>query len=329
MLILKRTFFTALLSLRVIFGDDSTGLPPLPSELPVLAPATPAVPPVNPVIRRPRIVSPRAQAFPGGPTAQPVSTVRPYQAATVGDDVLSWDSLNKEYTAQAGELTANFTFAVTNVSKTNVIINWVRPSCGCTVAKLPPVPWTLAPGEGGNIDLSVDLRNKFGVLSKYVSVDTSQGQKLLNLKITVPNNPSAGALGGMDARSRNMQLAMADRQAVFRGDCASCHAVPTAGKKGEALYQAACSICHDAPHRATMVPDLRALKNVTGKDYWAHWVTNGKPGSLMPAFAAAQGGPLNDEQIQSLTEFLNERFPKTATATAALPVPTSPISAKN
>ena len=306
MLTIVRTFLAASCIATVLHAQIAD-IPPLPSELP-LAPQ----PESTPAVRRP-ISVPRPRF---NMPVQPVPSVRPYQPATVGDDVLSWDALNKEYTAKPGDTAANFTFSLTNVAKTNVVINWVRPSCGCTVAKLPPTPWTLAPGEGGNIDLTVDLRNKFGVLSKYVSVDTSGGQKLLNLKITIPNNPQI-VTGGADARTRNMQMAMADRQAVFRNDCASCHATPTAGKKGEQLYAAACAVCHDAPHRATMVPDLHALKNATGKEYWAQWVTNGKPGTLMPAFAKAQGGPLDDEQVKSLAEFLDSHFPKAATATAA------------
>ena len=107
-----------------------------------------------------------------------------------------------------------------------------------------------------------------------------------------------------------MQLAMADRQAVFKNDCASCHVAPAVGKKGEQLFAAACSICHEAPHRATMVPDLHALKFTPTKDYWHNWISNGKPGSLMPAFAQAQGGPLTDEQIESLAEYLTHYFPQ-------------------
>jgi mono/diheme cytochrome c family protein len=233
------------------------------------------------------------------------------------DDVISWDAITKEYTAKPGDLAAKFTFSLTNVSKTNVVINWVKPSCGCTVAKLPPTPWTLAPGESGNIDLSVDLRGKFGALSKYVSVDSTAGQRLLNLKIVIPSTPRLDP--AIASRSRNMQMAMGDRQAVFRGDCARCHVTPTAGKMGEALYQTACGICHEAAHRASMVPDLRALKVPTNKEFWAQWAANGKPGSLMPAFAKSLGGPLSDEQIQSLAEFLNQHFPSQVTASASLP----------
>jgi mono/diheme cytochrome c family protein len=99
---------------------------------------------------------------------------------------------------------------------------------------------------------------------------------------------------------------------VFRGDCARCHVTPTVGKKGGELYTTACAICHEAPHRATMVPDLRAIKTPTGKEFWTQWISNGKPGSLMPAFASALGGPLNDEQIQSLAELLTQHFPSPA-----------------
>ena len=287
-------------------------LPPLPSDLPVLAPAQNSaprrvVPVTRPVTRpRPNISLPQ---FPQRSltNAAPAPQPQRYQPTYVPDTVLQWDATEKEVHPKVGELDAAFSFAVTNVSETNVTINWVRPSCGCTVAKLPPTPWILKPGEGGTIDFNLDLRGKSGTLSKYVSVDTSHGQKILMIKTIIPQ---ATAMPGTDARVKNMQLAMADRQVVFRGDCANCHATPAAGKKGEQLYTAACAICHDAPHRATMVPDLRALKKATGADYWAFWIANGKPGTLMPGFAKAHGGPLDEEQIRSLAEFMFETFPR-------------------
>lgn len=219
---------------------------------------------------------------------------------------LQFDATVKEHTAKAGETTAQFVFALTNISKEEVTVNWVRPSCGCTVAKLPPVPWKLAAGEGGQMEFALDLKGKHGLLSKYVQVDTSHGQKLLNIKATIPQGAE---VAGMDQRTRNMQLALADRQVVFRGDCAKCHSEPAVGKLGEPLFAAACGICHEAPHRATMVPDLANVKNPGTKDYWKLWVTTGKPGSLMPAFAQAHGGPLTQDQIDSLAEFLVKKYP--------------------
>lgn len=303
-----------LLSVGTVLGADAPPLPPLPSDLPVLAPAqSQPIRPVVPITRPQSNVS--LPQFPQRPLTNASSSVartaqpQRYQPIYVPEDILKWDATEKEVHARTDDLDLSFSFAVTNVSATNVTINWVRPSCGCTVAKLPPTPWTLKPGEGGNIDFNLDIRGKHGTLAKYVSVDTSHGQKLLLLKAIIPQRAP-----GMDNRIKNMQLAMADRQVVFRGQCASCHATPTAGKMGEQLYAAACAICHDAPHRASMVPDLRALKKATGPDYWSFWITNGKPGTLMPGFGKAHGGPLDEEQIRSLAEFMFEKFPRADTA---------------
>jgi len=54
-----------------------------------------------------------------------------------------------------------------------------------------------------------------------------------------------------------------------------------------------------------MVPDLHDLKVPTNREFWQTWITFGKPGTLMPAFAATQGGVFNDTQIISLANYLN------------------------
>ncbi|MDX1951732.1 MAG: DUF1573 domain-containing protein [Verrucomicrobiota bacterium] len=229
---------------------------------------------------------------------------------------LDFDATTKEYTAKPGEMNAEFTFAMTNSSPNEITINSVRTSCGCTTAKLPPMPWKLAPGTSGEFSVSADLRGKWGTFSKFVTVDTSMGTKLLNVRVEIPGD---GPRPGMDSRTRNMQLAMADRQVVFRGQCASCHSTPAVGKKGEALFQVACAICHEAPHRASMVPDLKEPKNPPTAEYWRAWITAGRAGSLMPAFAQTQGGPLTNEQIESLVEYLTHYFPPRSPTAEATP----------
>jgi hypothetical protein len=54
---------------------------------------------------------------------------------------------------------------------------------------------------------------------------------------------------------------------------------------------------------------LHHLKVPTNEEFWRTWITYGKPGSLMPAFATSQGGPLTDMQIASLAAFLNATIP--------------------
>jgi mono/diheme cytochrome c family protein len=47
----------------------------------------------------------------------------------------------------------------------------------------------------------------------------------------------------------------------------------------------------------------------TSHEFWRTWITYGKPGSLMPAFATSQGGPLTDMQIASLASYLDAAHP--------------------
>jgi cytochrome c553 len=227
------------------------------------------------------------------------------------DGLLAWDALTKSVDAAADQPQAHFTFFLTNVSSGNVAILNVHPSCGCTTAQLPPLPWTLAPGTNGQINVTVNLAGKSGTLFKTVSISTDKGSKMLTLRINILPRPIPSMMTDAE-RARGLAAAKVDRQAVFKNDCATCHAKPGEGKYGQALYAAACAICHEAEHRATMVPDLHTLKTATNEDFWRTWIAHGKPGSLMPAFAASEGGPLNDMQIASLAAYLNAAIPSRA-----------------
>jgi mono/diheme cytochrome c family protein len=198
--------------------------------------------------------------------------------------------------------------AFTNAQPVPVTILSVHPSCGCTTAELPPVPWTIPPGTNGEINISVNLAGKSGTLFKTVNIATDWGSKTLTLRINIQPPPVRSPMTEAE-RARGLAAAKVDRQAVFRNDCATCHAQPAAGKYGKALFDAVCAVCHEAEHRATMVPDLHTLKTPTNEDFWRTWITHGKPGSLMPAFSSTEGGPLNDMQIASLAAYLNAAFP--------------------
>jgi mono/diheme cytochrome c family protein len=232
-----------------------------------------------------------------------------------------FDAESKTLDATAGETNLTFRFAFTNTSAAEVTIDRVQTSCGCTTAKLPPLPWKVAAGTSGSFEVVADLRGKRGLFSKMVYVYTSQGFKPLNLKVKLPETNLAA-----DAeRLRNMQIAVADRQAVLRGDCARCHADPGAGKQGRELYLAVCGVCHEAEHRATMVPNLRALPHPTDEEHWRTWISHCKAGTLMPAFSSTEGGPFSEEQIASLVKYLVENIPSrpaaAPTAPGALPTP--------
>jgi len=205
-----------------------------------------------------------------------------------------------------------FTFAFTNHARTPVVIESVRTSCGCTVAKVPELPWKVVPGECGEFSVVLDARGKRGTVTKSVVLNTSIGTRRLSVRAILEKGDARGgatdtggdAGGGMGDRERNMELAKEDRFAVFRGDCASCHAAPAEGKRGPALYAAVCGICHDSENRASMVPDLRNLGRATDREHWVRWITLGKAGTMMPGFARSEGGPLSVEQVESLADYL-------------------------
>jgi mono/diheme cytochrome c family protein len=197
-----------------------------------------------------------------------------------------------------------------------VTILSVHPSCGCTTAELPPVPWVLPPGTNAVIKVSVNLAGKSGLVFKTVAVSTDKGKKDLMLKINIAPAPPVAPMSE-EERARGIAAAKLDRQAVFKGDCVNCHAKNIEGKYGQQLFAAVCAVCHEANPRASMVPDLRNLKDPTSEEFWRTWITSGKAGTLMPAFATSQGGPLNDMQIASLAAYLNAIIPPHAPPPAA------------
>src|SRR6266853_5618564 len=253
------------------------------------------------------------------PAAQPIAP---------RSDFLAWDADSKNFDAKPGELTARFIFYATNTSPDTVVVTNLQRSCGCTEATMPAQPWTLAPGATGPIHATIDLRGKAGKITKLLTVESTIGSKALSLNVEIPPSPSANLnltpslnlnltpnlnpptnRPNMDRKS-NQQAASLDRQAVFKGDCAACHSNPTVGKMGHELYQAGCGICHDAEHRAEMVPDLHTLKHPATAEYWTQWITASKPGSMMPAFAKSHDGPLDEQQIASLVDYLTHTMSK-------------------
>jgi mono/diheme cytochrome c family protein len=221
--------------------------------------------------------------------------------------ILAWDALSKTVDATNGQPVAHLTFTFTNQFTNPVSILKARPSCGCTTVEMPPVPWLIPAGATGQIQLSINLGGKVGTLFKSVLVVTDKGSQTLGLRVNLAP-PMATPLTEAQ-RAAGIAAATVDRQAVFKGDCAVCHSRKAMGKFGEPLFNAVCAICHEANPRASMVPDLHQLPVATSEEYWRAMISAGKAGTLMPAFAISQGGPLNEIQIASLAAYLNVRNP--------------------
>lgn len=282
------------------------------------APSTPPLPAGTPPTTV-RVIPPHSPSVVTVPSSRLDAANRPKPTATptyraMEDGILAWDSAMQETSVTYGTVQAFLQFNLINISTEPVTITAVRTSCGCTVPKLPPLPWKIEPGSGGPIDITMNLAGKTGNVIKSVTVTTDHGYKSLAVRANIEAAPG-GMMGEAD-RQRNLALAMRNRQAVFQGSCASCHATPALNKMGAELYTTACGICHEAEHRGSMVPDLNNLQKETNADYWRTWITSSAEGKLMPAFAIEHGGILNQAQIESLVEHMLNRTPVPASAPA-------------
>ena len=101
------------------------------------------------------------------------------------DGILAWHTLSLTSVVTEGESFAHFTFNFTNICSSSITILNVDPTCGCTTAELPSVPWTIPAGSNGEIKARVNLANKSGMLTEYIKVITNEGSKDLTLCIDI------------------------------------------------------------------------------------------------------------------------------------------------
>lgn len=173
------------------------------------APAA-SVPVVKPVVTNspaslppspapPKSVSVPVSAMSNPPPVVQAATPKPAPQPSAPNQSLStmvvFDADLKEATVKTGVPDAHFTFCLTNVASADITIGGVSTSCGCTVAKLPASPWKLAPGEGGEIHVTMNVAGKSGTVSKTVTVNSDKGSKILTVKTTILPAPAATPAG--------------------------------------------------------------------------------------------------------------------------------------
>ncbi|HMP81812.1 MAG TPA: DUF1573 domain-containing protein [Verrucomicrobiota bacterium] len=222
----------------------------------------------------------------------------------------AWESTEQHLDLPAMTNLASFAFWVTNTSSETAVILATEADCDCTVVEArKSLPWTFQPGESGALNVRINTRGRHGLVTRPVIVLTSHGAQKLVTTIKIPLTP---APANVSPRQQDVLIARTNRQAVFQGRCAPCHAHPAMNQTGAVLFEKACGICHQAKRRAEMVPDLAALDRDADAAYWRQWITYGKKDSLMPAFATTEGGILDTNQIESLVEYLLKKYPADA-----------------
>lgn len=241
-----------------------------------------------------------------------LKTPRDSDGRFVKDTLLEYDATHKDIHPDSRSEKVELFFEIANPTLEPITITTIMPSCGCTAAKSPELPWTLNPGKADLLHLTVDLMGKSGVISKSVTVLSTAGRKSLSFKLHIPE-----LTGHKEKKSRSMAIRMSNidkarrnRQVVFQGHCRSCHFNPSEGKEGEELFQSACGICHDTLNRASMVPDLeKKPEGITRNHaYWKEWIAIGKEKTLMPGFHEDHGGPLSTQRIEKLAAFLVQKY---------------------
>ena len=226
------------------------------------------------------------------------------------ENILTWDAVAKTHNAEPGKQDIGFEFRFQNKTGGEVRIKRADSSCGCTVARLPNLPWIITAGQKGGIPVTMDIRGKSGVITKTITIVTDKGIIPLKARVAIGNTSKTLTKRSKEERAANLRAAAQNRQAIFQGKCADCNVKPTVGKHGKHLYASACGICHESKNRAPFVPDLRPLVNGKDKQYWKQWTAQSKPNTLMPAFAKEHGGSLDERQIKSLVAYLVRIFPR-------------------
>ena len=186
------------------------------------------------------------------------------------------------------------TFKIANIGKQPLKIINAHATCGCTIPTLE----------------KKELKS-YESCRLHVIVDTSMKQKAITKTVLVSSNdPIHPAV--------NIQLSMfvLDPHRNMKGDvgvkifkdthCASCHVNRGVRAMGLRLYQADCAMCHGNWAQGTVGPALtgqydnqefaQSIKRVIAYGSKTH--------RSMPGFSVEAGGPLSNEQIDSLMEFL-------------------------
>ncbi len=79
-------------------------------------------------------------------------------------------------------------------------------------------------------------------------------------------------------------------------------------ERGGELYVAYCAGCHGIDGQGRVGASLEAFPGIQVDAALASTIANGVPGSVMPAWAAANGGPLSDQDIADLAEYIQGAF---------------------
>jgi mono/diheme cytochrome c family protein len=192
------------------------------------------------------------------------------------------------------------TFFIKNTGNDTLTIINTHASCGCTAAVMDNMK--IAPNGISRLKVKYDAHNKGeGPITKTITVSSNsrtEADKVLRIKGVVVKSKTV--------HKKDDKAAMMHLEGIFQGDCAKCHVDKGRGELGARLYDADCAICHGSKADGKPGPELASdeMMGHTRKS-WEKIIRNGLPKTHMPAFHTSNKGPLNDEEIASLVDYLD------------------------
>jgi mono/diheme cytochrome c family protein len=154
----------------------------------------------------------------------------------------------------------------------------------------------IPPGEKGVLQVKFDANNKpEGPIIKSVTISSNSRER----------SETMVRIQGRVVKSKLAHKSTMHLDGLFQGDCAKCHVDKGRGELGARLYEADCAVCHGMKADMKPAPELAsaAMMNHTPKQ-WKQIIENGVPNTGMPAFHTKNKGPLGDEEIASLVEYM-------------------------
>jgi mono/diheme cytochrome c family protein len=184
-----------------------------------------------------------------------------------------------------GEL-AKVSTLLFNTGATDVFVDRIKNSCGCTTVELKD---KTVPANGLlQLDFIIDTLQKVGEIRKSAKVYFKNDTRPLTIYISGKILPQPKG-----------HMMHHEKKSIFSEKCASCHVIPGHKLTGKSLYLADCAMCHGTLRQGASAPPLLpSLYNPT----WEESINKGK--GNMIGFGHEHGGPLNDNQLKSLIEYL-------------------------
>ncbi len=176
-------------------------------------------------------------------------------------------------------------FEVSNAGDSDLLIEKVVATSGNTKARASSR--LLKPGEKGSITVTIDMRGRKGIFFKKIDVYTND-----------PITPVTTLSVKIAAKDR-IHMAQYHATDIFSEDCKDCHVERGRGKKGWDLFKADCFMCHNAGKNTS----LSTMSKKPAKEMLKA-IREGVENTLMPGFDVSHGGPLDDNDIQSLMDLI-------------------------